>query len=94
MVPEILSVTDRMFCHFGPFFALLPHNPKNQNFEKSKKTPGDIIILHMCNINDSHVMHGSRDMGCKRQFFVILNCFLPFYPPLSPPLPPKEKSKF
>ena len=28
------------FCHFGPFFALLPpppKNPKNQNFEKMKK---------------------------------------------------------
>ena len=24
MVPEILSATDRIFCHFGPFFALLP----------------------------------------------------------------------
>ena len=24
MVPEILSVTDKFFCHFGPFFALLP----------------------------------------------------------------------
>ena len=25
MVPEIWSVTDLIFCHFGPFFALLPH---------------------------------------------------------------------
>ena len=24
MVPEIQSKTDRIFCHFGPFFALLP----------------------------------------------------------------------
>ena len=32
------SMTDRIFCHFGPFFALLPHkNPKNHNFEKLKK---------------------------------------------------------
>ena len=59
MVPEILSVTDRIFCHFGPFFALYPpNNPKNQNFEKMKKTPGDIIILHKCTINDNHMMHG------------------------------------
>ena len=28
-------------------FALLPSNsPKNQNFQKMKKIPGDIIILH------------------------------------------------
>ena len=25
MVPEIWSMTDRIFCHFGPFFAFLPH---------------------------------------------------------------------
>ena len=24
-----------------------------------KKTPGDIIILHMCTINDTHMMYGS-----------------------------------
>ena len=36
MVPEIWSATDRIFCHFGPFFAL--YNPKNQNFEKSEKS--------------------------------------------------------
>ena len=24
-----------------------PNNPKNQNFKKLKKTPGDIIILHV-----------------------------------------------
>ena len=24
MVPEIWSTTERIFCHFGPLFALLP----------------------------------------------------------------------
>ena len=24
MVPEIVSAIDRIFCHFGPFFALIP----------------------------------------------------------------------
>ena len=51
MVPKILSVTDRFF-YFGPFFALLPpNNPKYQTFGKTKKTPGDIIILHTCTKN-------------------------------------------
>ena len=60
MVPEISSVTDRIFCHFGPFPALLPpSNPKNQNFERMQKLPGDIIILHRCNINENHMTHGS-----------------------------------
>ena len=58
--PEIWSRTDRIVCHFGPFFALLaPNNQKNQNFEKMKKMPGDIIILHMCTVNDNHMMYGS-----------------------------------
>ena len=46
---------DRLFCHFGLFFALLhspPNNPKNQNFEKLKKisfytrAPKIIIICY------------------------------------------------
>ena len=68
MTPEIWSTTDRIFLHFGPFFALLhhllppplqPRNPENQNFEKKKKTPGDIIILHNCTINNNHMTYGS-----------------------------------
>ena len=54
MVPEIRCVTDVIvISHFGLFFALLPppNSPKNQNFEKIKKIPGDIIILHMCSKN-------------------------------------------
>ena len=56
MVPKIFSATDRLFCHFGLFFALLPpNNLENQNFEKTKKTPGDIIILHMNILNGNHM---------------------------------------
>ena len=34
--------------HDRLFFALLPpNNLENQNFDKIKKTPGDIIILHV-----------------------------------------------
>ena len=40
MIPQIWSMTDRIHCHFGQIFALLPpKNPKNQNFEKVKKNP-------------------------------------------------------
>ena len=53
-----------VISHFGQFFALLPpsplpKSPKNQNFEKMKKTPGDLIILHMCTINYDQMMYGS-----------------------------------
>ena len=59
MVPEKASATEFFVIldHFLPFYP--PNNPKNQNFEKMKKTPGDIIILHKCTINDNHMMYGS-----------------------------------
>ena len=44
----------QIFFHFGPHFDLLT-TQKNQNFEKIKKMPGDVIILHMCTINDNHM---------------------------------------
>ena len=53
-VPEIWSAMDRMYCQFGPSFALpppnLPNNPKNQNFDKMKKMPGNIIVYMIVNI--------------------------------------------
>ena len=49
------------------FFVILGHfllfnptvDPRNQNLEKMSKTPGDIILLHMCTINQDHMMYGS-----------------------------------
>ena len=87
IIPETWSTTDRIFSHFGPFFAFLHlpplNNPENQNFEKMEKIPGD-IILQKCTINDNHMIYGSWDMKCTRQnFFVILGHFLSFYPPTS-----------
>ena len=100
MVPEIWSVTDRIFCHFGPFFALLapsplpPDNSKNPNFEKMKKLLGDIIIFHMCTINDNDMMHGSWDMEHDGQNFLSFGLsFLPFYPTNNPKNQHFEKIK-
>ena len=77
---------------FLPFYP--PNNPKNQNFEKMKKPPGDIIILHMCTINDNHMMYGSWDMECViDRIFVILDHFLPFYPTNNPKNQNFEKMK-
>ena len=90
--PEIWCVTDVIvISHFGLFFALLPPNsPKNQNFEKMKKTPGDIIILHMCTKNYDQMMYGSWDMVHDR-----CNCYFSFWATFCTftPLKPK-KSKF
>ena len=51
-----------------PFYP--PNNPKNQNFEKMKKAPGDITILHMFTINDNHIMYRSWDTECDVQNFL------------------------
>ena len=82
MVPEIWSVADRIFCHFGPFLPFyLSNNPKNQNFEKMKKTPGYITILHICTINDNHMMYSSWDVECDRHNFLSFwTIYLHFYP--------------
>ena len=69
-------LTDIIFIfHFGLCFALLPllttqknkiQNSKFKKKKKKKKNPEknpsvDIIILHMCTINDNH-MYGSGDV--------------------------------
>ena len=43
-----------IFCSFYP-----PKNLENQNFEKMKNTPEDIIILHKCTQNHDHILHCS-----------------------------------
>ena len=64
---------------FCPFYPL--NNSKNQNFEKMKHTPQDITILHRCTINDNHMMYHMRYRVQQTELFVILDYFLPFYPP-------------
>ena len=41
---------------WASFCPLPPNNSENQNFEKMKKTPRDIIILHMSTINKYDMM--------------------------------------
>ena len=43
--------------HFLLFYH--PKKQESQNFEKTKKIPGDITILHLCTTNDDHMMYGS-----------------------------------
>ena len=65
-----------IFCTF----SLLTH-PKNKKFEKMKQKPRDMIILHMCTIDDSHMMYGSWDMECNRHNFLSFwTVFCPFTP--------------
>ena len=62
---------------FCPFTFYPQNNPENQN----EKMPGD-IILHMCTINENHMMHGSWDMECNRHFFSNFGPFFVFLTPL------------
>ena len=69
-----------IFCPFTPL-----NNLENQNFEKIKKMPRDIIILHMCAINENHMMYGSWDMEYDRHnFSSFWAMFLPFYLTIDP----------
>ena len=46
-----------------------------------KKTPGDIIILHISTINDNHMMYGSGDKEHSRyNFLSFWTVFCPFTP--------------
>ena len=81
--PQISSTTDIILCHFGVFFALYPQTIlKIKILKKLKKTPGNIIILHMSTINQNHMMHDSWDMECNRQnvfSFWIIFALLPIW---------------
>ena len=62
MLPEIWSVTDyflsfwAMFC---PLTLLLTPKIKIWRNAKKKKKTGDNILLHVCIINEDHMMYGS-----------------------------------
>ena len=77
----IFGFSDRE-CNRQNFFVILnrflPFHPsnnlKNQNFEKLKKAPGDIIILHKCTKNHDHMLYCSLEMA--RNGF---NCYFWFW---------------
>ena len=73
-------MTDRNFCHFGPFFS--PFRSLTTwkiKILKLKKTSGDIIILYICTINYNLLMYDSRDMEYNRQNFLSFwTVFCPF----------------
>ena len=76
MLSEIWSSTGKIFSHFGPFFALLL---KNKNFEWKK--PGEFISLYLCTTNDNHMMYGSLDIRCNKQSFLWTIICLLWHPP-------------
>ena len=85
MVPEIWSVTDIIFCHSEPFFALLPPmDPENKNFEKMKKKKNTWRYYYFTNVYHKWQSYDAwflRYQAQQTEFFVILDRFLPFYTP-------------
>ena len=73
--------------HFLPFQP--PLTIQKIKILKLKKTPGDIIILHICTINGNHMMYGSWDMECDRQNVLSFGQIFALLPPYGP-----GKSKF
>ena len=55
-------------------FAMLYFLNKNK-----EKTPGDIIILHLCTKNLNDMIYTSSDIERKGLKLVVLDYFLPFY---------------
>ena len=81
------------FVNLDPFLHFyLPHSIPpppvttwKSNFWKKWKTSGDIIILHMCNINENHVVCGSWYMECNgHNFLSFWTIFCPFTPLTTP----------
>ena len=70
----------RLKCDRQKFFVIVGHflhfhptnNLKNKDFDKMKKPPWSIIILHKCTKNHDHVLHCFWDMaahdGCNFYF--------------------------
>ena len=65
--------------HFYPTICL-----KNQYLEKKKKKTGDIIMLHMCTVNDNHKIYGSWDLGHNRYNFCHFGLFFALLAPNDP----------
>ena len=81
----------QFFCNFRLFFAFLPpNNLKNQNFEKLKKTSGNIAILNKCTKNHYHMLYCSLDIVCNG-----CNCYFSFWGIFCPftPLTARKKNK-
>ena len=77
----MLYVSWDMECNAQNFLSFCtifcPCTPEKSKFWEN----GDIVILHMYNINDNHVMYCSWDIECNRQIFLSFwTIFSPFTP--------------
>ena len=79
------KVRQTSFCHFGSFFAFqCPDNPESQNFKIEKSTRRYYHFTHLYHTWQSYDVCFLRYGAWQTEFFVILDRFLPFYPPNNP----------
>ena len=85
MVPEIWIATDIIFCFSGPFFALLPsYGSRKSKFWKNEKKKNPWKYYDFTKVYykwQSYDVWFLRYGVQRTEHFVILDCFLPFYPP-------------
>ena len=83
MLPEKWNMTHIIFCHFGPFFAFLPHYwSQKQNLGINvKKTWRYYPITHVYHKWRSFDVCFLKYKAQQTEFFLILDHVLLFYPP-------------
>ena len=83
MVPEIWSAKDRIFCHSGPFFTLLPPSPfrprKSKFWKNEKSTWRYYCFTQVYYKWQSYDVWFLRYQAQQTQFFVNLEHFLSLY---------------
>ena len=89
--PEIFGKLD----YFLPYYPT--NKPKNQSFEKMKKTSGDIIILHKCTKNYDHMIT-VPEMRCVTDIIFIFHfglffALLRLYQPIKSKFKKNEKKE-
>ena len=82
-----LEISSEFFCHFGHVFALyappplfpIPNPPQQQpgksKLWKTEYRPRDIIILHICTINDNHIMYIPQIWSASDNIFCYFGPF-------------------
>ena len=71
--------TQSFFCHFGPFFALLPHYwPQKLKFEKTiQSAKRHYPFTHACHKWRSYDVRSLRHKAWQTKSFFILGLFCP-----------------
>ena len=79
MVPEIWSVIDKIFCHFGSFFCPFTFCPFKSKFWKTEKNTKRYHHLHKYTKNRDHMLYCSLDMALNGfNYFSFWATFYPF----------------